>query len=399
MPLSVLHNCTLIDIENRVCRHNQSVVIKDKLIEYIGSAKEFSESFLADCKTHDLSDKYIIPGLIDSHVHIFEEPDDILYKDFRIDENLDIALKRGMKHLDVMLAAGITTVREMGTIERRNITLRNLARQEINKPELVVSGNPITHSGGHFVSRCRIVDNEFQMQKAVDEELNAGADFIKINNTIKVGIPQKTIEAAVSIAQKSGTFVACHSYTHSAMKTAIEAGVHTLEHVADFNQELIDQMREKGIIPIPTFVAAFDSIPALNPEANIEILVKTIPDASMSDFVEWYNWQVQNLPTLFNAGLEFGIGTDAGFVPTTFDSLHREMDLLCKLGATPWQVLIAATIGSAKALGKDKEMGIIKKGMAANIVVLDYDPTLNIKNSKSINSVVLMGKFIPSQSK
>lgn len=394
MPKTVYSNCTFVDLHNEICRPNYSVVVDNSIIEYVGDATGLSKIFLDDCVNYDLAGKFVLPGFIDSHVHIFEEPDSLLFDDFRIDEDLEIAVKRAVKHLNTMLTAGITAAREMGVIERRNIAVKELTRAGYQMPDLVVCGNPITHTDGHFISRCRIVDTGPQMQKAVEEEINAGADFIKINNTIRVGIPQQTLAIAVNTAEKLGTFVACHSYTYNAMKVAINAGVKTLEHVAEFDSNLLNEMSIKGVIPIPTFVAAFDSIPSINPEAQVEILSQTIPDATLHDFIEWYNWQTQNLPELFKSNIDFAIGTDSGFVPTTFDSLHREMALLCKLGATPWQTLRAATIGSAKALGKEKIMGQINVGMLANMVILNQNPTIDIRNSKTLYGVVLKGKFI-----
>ena len=393
MEKTVFSNCTYIDIENQKVVPKQAIVINNSHIEYVGDLCNLSPLFLMNSITYDLNGKYVLPGFIDAHVHIFEEPDSRLYQDFSITEDLDIALDRAINHLETMLYSGITAVREMGTIDRRNILLKNYINNSDQKPELVVCGNPITHSDGHFVSRCRIVDTDSQMKQAVEDEINAGADFIKINNTIRVGMPQHVIETAVKLATQLGKFVACHAYTYDAMKAAINSGVRSLEHVAEFDDQLLEEMREKDIIPIPTFVAAFDSIPSVNPDAKLEILSQTIPDAKLSDFVEWYNWQVKNLPNLFKFGIEFGLGTDAGFVPTTFDSIHREMCLLVKLGATPWQVLKAATIGSAKALGKEKNIGKIARGMQADIVILNEDPIINIKNTKNIYGTVLRGKL------
>jgi imidazolonepropionase-like amidohydrolase len=393
MSQKLLYNGVFVDLEHENYTYDSAVIVNDSKIEYVGTIMDLAPSFIESCETFDLTGKYIVPGFIDAHIHIFEEPDGDLCQDFRIDEGLDDALIRGNRHLDQMLAAGITAAREMGAIQRRNIILRDLVRGMDNKTELVVCGNPITHTDGHYVSRCRIVDNEAEMQQAIEEEMEAGADFIKINNTIRVGMSQRVLEVAVKTTESLGTFVACHSYTHAAMKVAIDAGVKTLEHVADFDQTLIGEMQDKSIIPIPTFVAAYDSIPSVNPDAQVELLTQTIPDSTYHDFVEWFNWQNQNLPALLRSGIEFGIGTDSGFVPTTFDSLHRELELLCRLGANPWQVLRAATIGSAKAMGKENVMGSLKPGMTANVVILEQDPISDIRNSKSIYGVVLKGKF------
>jgi imidazolonepropionase-like amidohydrolase len=393
MSQKLLYNGIHLDLERQDYRYGSAVIVKDSNIEYIGTINEITPSFMESCETIDLTDKYLLPGYIDAHVHIFEEPDSDMCQDFRIDEVLENALKRGNRHLDQMLAAGITSAREMGVIDRRNVILRDLVKGVEGKPELVVCGNPITHTDGHYVSRCRIVDNESEMRQAIEEEISSGADFIKINNTIRVGISQKLLGVAVETAGSLGTFVACHSYTHDAMKVAIDAGVKTLEHVADFDQSIMKAMQDKSIIPVPTYVAAYDSIPSVNPEAQVDLLTQTIPDSTFHDFVEWFNWQNQNLPMLLQSGMAFGIGTDSGFVPTTFDSLHRELELLCELGASPWQVLNAATNGSAKAMGRENVMGTLKKGMIANIVILELDPILDIRNSKSIYGTVLRGTF------
>lgn len=387
-------NCTILDTKIKSIRDNCYISVENGIVTDVGNMATLEVSALPTTTTvEDMYHKYVMAGLIDAHCHIFEEPDPELYKGFRYDEDETTAISRALSHLETFYRSGITTLREMGAIDRRNILIKNFISNYPRLPSIVSCGNPITHPTGHFVSRCRHVTGVDQMKTAVDEEVANGADFIKINNTSDLKLSFEELRVAVETAKELGTFVACHSYTFQAMSIAIDAGVKSLEHVAEFDDSLLEKMTKKDVVAVPTHVAAFDSIPGLHPEANTEILLTEIPDATLNDFIEWYNWQIKNLPNLFKSGVKMAIGTDCGFVPTGFDSIHREMTLLVNLGATTWQVLQAATLGSAIACGIDREVGTIEVGKKADLLVLNNNPIEDITNTLDIFGVALRGDF------
>jgi imidazolonepropionase-like amidohydrolase len=331
----------------------------------------------------DLRKYTAIPGLIDAHTHISwvwdEAPGTTPYRQSTrtVGENVFLA----QKNLRRTLEAGVTTVRDLNAQqEGADIALRNLVnRGAMVGPRMFVATHGIFASPRAVGGVAGVPD----MIREVRAVIANGADWVKIfastggtqNLTGDQTLTLDELKAAVEVAHPLGHKIAVHTYGPAAAKAAAIAGVDSIEHAIDMDDETLAMMKAKGIYYIPTI--DHNRFYADNAEA-FEFHKGIV--AEYNDFI------AKNIATArraFRAGVKIGMGSDA--VYTMAGQNTRELGALVKAGMTPREALAAATTTNAALLGKENVLGAIAPGYYADIVAVEGDPLADI--NVAINNV------------
>ena len=379
----------------------------DILVEE-GRIKEVGARLASDSATRvDLAGKTIMPGLIDSHVHVIASL-------VNIAENSalpsSLAALRAARIMEAMLQRGFTTVRDLGGADLGLV--RGVEEGLIAGPRLVICGKALGMTGGHsdfrgrsddrglFDGRVgtlgRICDGVDAVRKAAREEIKGGAQFVKImanggvaspNDPIDaLGFSRDEIIATVEEAEMAGTYVAAHLYTDKAIRRAVECGVHSLEHCNLIRPETAALAAKAGAIACPT-LAAYEGLAmegkalGLGPESVAKI--ETVRRGGM-----------ESLAVMREAGLPMAYGSDL------LGQLHKyqSMEFSIRTRVLPAKDVIAsATTIGARLCRLEGEIGALKPGYSADLLVVDGDPYQDItvleQNGARIKAIMRGGRF------
>ncbi len=379
---TVIHAGWLFDADRARMLVRQSVVID------AGKVVRTSAGFAtpgADDSLIDLSDSTVMPGWIDMHVHIASELSPSTYTDrFRL-EPADAALK-GSLYARRTLAAGFTTVRDLGTADQIAQSLRDAIKQgTIDGPRIFTAGKSLATTGGHadptngVNSQLRgdpgptegVVNSVEDAHKAVRARYKEGANLIKLTATggvlsqAKNGAnPQFTlaeIEAIVAAAKDYGFKVAAHAHGSEGMKRAVLAGVDSIEHGTLMTDELMKLMKQKGTWYVPTIIAGrFVADKAKEPGYFSE-LVRPKAEAIGPQLQETF-------AKAYKAGVKIAFGTDSGV--SAHGDNWREFGYMIESGMPVLKALQSATKNAAQLLGEWDTLGSLDAGKHADIVAV-----------------------------
>ena len=320
------------------------------------------------CKT------FILPGLIDAHVHITEEPIHSLFSENDPDEPIEKSVLRAKRNLQKAIQIGVTTIRDLGSFGFRALKVRDFMDSNgmlDDLPRFLTSGGFLTRYNGHAVERGIIVGPDDDPRRAAETLISRGADGIKIMNDPPV-FTVSELTGIVKCAHEHGLPVAVHVFSGNAIRIAVEAGVDSLEHVGDLDDDTIREIIARDIVVVPTFVAALDTV---SDRCNMPDTL--FGDASLTIFNNWYEDECKVLPRLWKFGAKLACGSDGGFPGTDCDSLIREMMCWRMLNIPMQDVLWGATRGSAEALSLESELGSVAAGYSADYVVYGENPAIN----------------------
>ncbi|MGP9799585.1 amidohydrolase family protein [Rheinheimera sp. NSM] len=400
-----LTNVNLADVESLTVKPDQAILLHDDKISAILSG---SQRVPADYVQIDLTGKYVLPGLIDAHVHHATEPEGY--------NNAAITRQR----LQKLLRGGVTSVRDMAGDVRVLAGLKRSAQLDlIQAPDIyyaVILGGPEFFSDPRTAAAAkgetpgdtdwmRSVDDNTDFDALMQRALGTGASGIKIY----ADVPASKVRQLAAAAKKAGIKVWSHAYIGPDKPSAVvAAGVEAISHVPDLSAEVIPAYkawrRKDGTISEAVKTASFDS-------NNYHSLLRSIQqqgivlDATLTVF-EQHRDKGPNRELMFQHGIfltklavQYGIaiaaGTDAFDDAAPLPELHHELKLLVKLaGLTPAQALQAATLNSAKAIGIDDEVGTVSVAKKANLLILNTNPFDDISNSSDIAHVLKNGRFV-----
>lgn len=355
----------------------------------------------ADAEVWDLGDRTLLPGLIDAHTHLLTRPgrgELAALKDTPFDR-----FAFGVVNAKKMLRAGFTTVRDLGASGAfGDVALREaIARGDLEGPRLLVAGPALSITGGHGDSngfpmdihfdKLNLVDSPEEAVRTVREWHKRGADWIKIHATGGVlsnhddpGAPsfsRAEFEAIVGEARRRGMDVAAHAHGDQGIREAVEAGVRSIEHGSLLSLETARLMKQKGTYLVPTLWALESILQPGNP--------LRIPEGSLAKARALMPLRRAGFKDALEAGVKIAYGTDAG----VFDhgEANRDFRLLVDYGMTPLQALQSATLVAAELLRKEKEIGALEPGFAADLVAVDGDPLKDIGAMERVRVVVKAG--------
>jgi len=377
-----LRFAAVVDGSGRVIPNGVVIVDGDKITRVIGPR----DAIPAGAQVTDLSRFTAIPGMIDAHTHMTYAWDPASGTDpWRQPQRAPAEVSR-LQRLNALhtLETGVTTVRDLGAGNYVDIAIRDsINRGAFPGPRMFVAGSglqrarPPYRAGADTTRTVRgRVYNISQIPEAVKQQVDAGADYIKVFGSTGSGADVtgnetfsfEEIKAAVDAAKSFGKRIALHSYGPQGGRDAVFAGVTTLEHAIGLDEETLAEMKRRGTIYVPTIdhnryyaeyskdyrytaqqVAALDSFRLLN---------------------------FETAKRAFQAGVKMGMGSDAVF--HMFGQNTRELGWFVKLGMTPAQALATATTVGAEILGMSNSLGRIAPGYYADIVAVDGDPLKDI---------------------
>ncbi len=400
---TIIHAGTLIDGISDEPRSQVSILISGN--EITGIENGFV-SGTADTKIIDLSEKTVLPGLIDLHVHLESETDPKKYMEqFTFDE-ADFAF-RSTDYAKRTLMAGFTTVRELGGSGVNN-SLRDAINQGyVDGPRVISVGKSIATTGGHADPtngwkqdlmgnpgpRQGVINGVAEARQAVRQRYKNGADHIKITATGGVLSVAKSgdapqffmdeVNAIVETASQYGMHVAAHAHGAEGMKRAVEAGVLTIEHGTHMTEEVMDLMIEKGTYYIPTisagkWVAEKAKVDGYYPELVVPKALEIGPKIQ-STFEKAYK-----------RGVKIAFGTDAGVFPHGLNG--KEFGYMTEVGMPAMEAIQSATTVAATVLGLQDQIGSIEAGKMADIVATDANPLEDISTFETVSFVMKDGK-------
>jgi imidazolonepropionase-like amidohydrolase len=397
-PVTAVKAGRLIDVAAGRVRNDQVIVIQGGKIVAVGAAG--TTAFPAGAATVDLSNKTVLPGLIDTHTHVTGDPTSPPYYDYGVSVPRE-ALK-GARFARETLLSGVTTIRNVGASGYADVALRDAINAgDVIGPRMLVSGPSIGITGGHCDSNMLapeygergegVADGVDEVRAMVRKNVKYGVDVIKYCGTggvfskgTRVGAQQYTPEevaALVDEAHMHGRRVAVHAHGANGIKVALQAGVDTIEHASLIDQEGLDLAKKNG---------AYLSMDIYNTEYTQTEGPKR---GELEEFLrkdrEVAQLQRDNFRKAVQMGIKLTMGTDTG--------VHRHQDApkqlayMVQYGMTPMQALQAATKVGAEALGIGGEVGQIAPGYSADLVAVTTDPLTDMHAMDAVEFVMKQG--------
>ena len=340
----------------------------------------------SDLPVVDAKGAYLLPGLIDLHVHlVWDGGHDPVATVAR--ERREETLLRAVGHAQQTLEAGITTVRDLGSVHDLAIDLAEaVERGHVVGPRIIASGRTIIMTGGHDPFWGIMADGPADVLKATRRQLYRGAAVIKVSATGGVygrargesvsdeELSYEELRIIVEEAHKHGIPVAAHAIGLSGIRNAVQAGVNTIEHGHQLTRELAADLAARDGTLVPTLFV-YRQIAEQ----------RGIPDYAQAKAIVDEHCRAVRLAQ--DAGLRIGAGSDAGSPLTPHGALIDELLALVDAGMSPGDALKAATRGAARVLGLGHELGQVAPGFLADLVLVPENPLLDLGRLRSISSV------------
>lgn len=400
-----IHAGRLIAVPGQAPRSASTIIVADGRIVAVQDGHAPAP---AGVTTIDLKDKTVLPGLIDSHVHLASDRGGNERLIAAMTDSLPLnayeTYWNGMK----TLRAGFTTVRNLGDDKGKVLALKEAVRRGwVQGPRILDAGDSISTTGGHMDGRVGLSEDVHAMvntenlcdgvdncRKAVRRQIGRGADVIKFATTGGVnsgtGLATRMFEdeakALVETAHAYGRKVAVHAHGLDGIKLAIRAGADSIEHGTTIDEEAARMMVKAGTYYVPTLstVNGYLERLAANPNAY--------PPAIKAQI----DWRIgitgKSLQIAYPLGVKIAFGTDAG--PSKHGRNADEFELLVKFGMPPAEAIKAATINAATLLGIEKEVGTIEPGKSADIIAVSGDPLSDVTVLKAMKFVMARGEVI-----
>lgn len=400
---ALVHAGQVLAVPGRKAEGPATIVVKGDRIERVASgfidAAGAGVPAGAFVEVVDLRQRFVLPGLMDAHVHLRSEPSFSRRRTERGDRNTTTPAEAAVNAVIYArrnLAAGFTTVRDLGSDDQSVFAVRNAINAgRIVGPRILVAGSAIAVTGGHGDGTpwdqtadpaVRLADGTCDgadaCRAAVRYQYKLGADVIKVTTTGGFGSntglePQlfkDEIEAIIATAHLNGLKVAAHAYSPVAIKDAVRAGIDSIEHGFLLDDEGITLMKKAGTFLVPTLSASYPPpvfrVP--NPES-----------------VALRN-QYRAFERAYAAGVPIAFGTDAGTF--THGDNVKEFELMVRFGMTPADAIRSATVTTAQLFGIEADAGTLEAGKLADLIAVDGDPLADVSVLRRIDFVMKSGR-------
>jgi imidazolonepropionase-like amidohydrolase len=405
---TVIHAGHLLAEPGQPARGASTIVVEDGRIVSIADGHQPADP---GAKLIDLKDKYVLPGLIDSHVHLTSDAGGIAgqLEEITLSPAAQAfnAEANGMK----TLRAGFTTVRNLGDGDGATLALRDaILAGKVQGPRIVDAGASISGSAGHmdgslgyrdelrpfFAGAGNTCNGADDCRRAVRLQIGRGADVIKfastggVNSRIGAGLGKQMFDdeaqAIVETAHMFGKKVAVHAHGADGIRLALAAGVDSVEHGTILDEATIAAWAKSKAYYVPT----------LSTVNGYKERIAANAGAYEPDVLAKIQWRIgitgQSLEKLVPRGVRIAFGTDAGV--SKHGRNADEFELMVQHGMTPAGAIKAATVNAADLLGLSNEIGTIAPGKSADIIAVASDPVADVRVLKKVDFVMARGEVI-----
>ncbi|WP_395619917.1 amidohydrolase family protein [Sphingorhabdus sp.] len=408
--VTVIHAGKLLDKPGSPPRGPSTVIIRNGKIAELLSGHQQGP---AGATLVDLKDKFVLPGLIDSHVHLDSDAGGNAALIEAVTDSPARAAYRAAGNAKKTLMAGFTTVRNMGDGTGATLALRDaVAAGELPGPRIIDAGRSISTTSGHMdatlsvsedlhssIGQENLCDGVESCRQAIRKQVRRGVDVIKIattggvNSRIGAGLGRQLfddeVKALVDTAHLYGKKVAVHAHGDDGVNIALAAGADSIEHGTMLTDESIKLFKAAGAFYVPTLSTVNGYLERL--AAN--------PNAYPPDVLAKVQWRIgvtgKSLAKAYPAGVKIAFGTDAGV--SKHGRNADEFELMVKHGMPASAAIQAATMNAATLLGVDKEVGSLEPGKAADLIAVTGDPIADITTLKSVRFVMKDGRIFKAE--
>ncbi|MEK5377301.1 metal-dependent hydrolase family protein [Paenibacillus sp. FSL P2-0173] len=417
-------NCNVIygDAKKDVEKMMTILIHEDGLIQEIGKTSDLV--IPSHYQTIDVSGKYVMPGLINAHVHLFADgkpftlsaSEGLLNFTFRyiLDTRLgrSVLKKRVKKNALTALHSGVTTMRSVGEFFYTDVQLRDeIKTNRFVGPNLLVSGYFLSVTGGHGAPYLALIgDSPWEARRNVRINVKNGVDLIKIcvtggvtdaNMVGEAGRLQMTEEEVAAIceeAHKIGMRVAAHVESTEGVRIALKGGVDTIEHGAEMDEEIIS-LYKNNPRALKGYTALIPMMQAAYPAAKLDTSLTKVNETVKENSRLVYDSMLKGLRQAVEHHIKIGVGTDAAMSYVTHYDIWRELDhFMRQTKLNAGQVIERVTKSNAEILGIDHLTGSIDVGKQADLIVMEQNPLNNIKALSDVAMVMVKGNLIQTPS-
>jgi imidazolonepropionase-like amidohydrolase len=406
--LIVIRAGTLIDGASAAPRRNQLIFVRGEHIEKVADA---SAPVPPNARIIDLSAATVLPGLIDSHTHIFlwgEDPAKGGYDVNILKAGIALRAARATFATRRALEQGFTTLRDLETegAGYGDVEIKQAIEEgTIPGPRLFCATRAISTTGGYNLEDyapeldmpkgAQLVDGPVEARKAARQQLEHGADWIKVYMTHRswvdkqgnlVSQPTLTVEELKAIVDEThgwGKKVACHAYNGIGLQRALDGGCDSIEHGLEITDAQIAQMLKQGTWYCPTLAPYYgDWAPADTPGGKRDRARAAVHEISFRKALQ--------------AHLKIAYGTDMGGIPWT-EPLAQEFRRMISLGMTPMDAIQSATVRASELLDMKGEIGVVAAGAYADIVAVSGDPLKDVGELEHVHFVMHNGSVFKNE--
>lgn len=402
----LLHAGELLVEAGKKPRSQQTLVIENQKVIDVRDGFVAADEFDGDVSIIDLKDKFVLPGLIDSHVHLqFELGPDNNREELK--DSKELMQMRSVHFARKTLEAGFTTVRDVGSDEQAMYALRDaIDKGWIDGPRILAAGSVGITGGHNDISGKRpelmklgthenVCDGPFDCRRATRNSIKYGADLIKITSTGGVLTDRATgtgqqmetdeLKEVVLAAKRMGRKVASHAHQEDGVIAALEAGVDSIEHGTYTGPKAIKLFKKNGAYLVPTLLAG-ETVKQM--ALNMNFMSPAIKAKSIrvgGDMME-------NFERAHKAGVKVAFGTDSGVSRHGINA--QEAVLMVEAGMDEQDVLISATTNAADLLGVSESVGNLEVGKYADVIAVGSSPLKDIKQLLDVQFVMKSGKVV-----
>lgn len=407
---TILKAARLIDGNGGPVAEQAAIMLHGDTISQIGTQETVQAPEGASVREVDYGDATILPGLVDSHVHL------IGIGDGRAGDELvtlpdEVLTVQAAQNVRRHLYSGVTTVRDCGAKNRTTFLLRDAVEMGIvPSPRLVLAGRPVAIIGGHLSYFGIQATGEDECRAAVRQLIKEGADFIKITATggstrtsfsLRPSFNVDELTAICEEAHKFGKHAAAHCASSQGMVNVLEAGIDTIIHgvhkEADgsdvYRPEITEKIAEQRVYVNPTLGGALTRVRMLENTADLT----PSEQADLDMMRQASEIRMENVARMVDAGVVMSAGSDTAWGFYQMGDFQTEIEAHAMAGMSNMQAIVSATRDAARSCWIDDSVGTLESGKQGDVLVVDGNPNDDINALRNVADVYLAGNRVDRQ--